>query len=859
MELTTEKIKIISFDKLYRLLTPTLIEIRNEYSYLSSSKADIDNWLKKIVEEKYKKVISNDKIVSIDFATVVKKNINHYLKKRFTEGKGLEIFNRYVDKNVKGRKKTQYFLKKIIDFFYGFNYYPDNEVCLSILNNNEKVNQILAKVVEEKKYLLGKMEIEKIFKDDISVSLVETYCILNNIKIIHDNIDNDIDNNVDYMDDNTTNYFNLGASLLTEEEKMKLLVIVKQGDKKARDIMVEKNLKLVIKIAVKYQGRGLELSDLVQEGSIGLMKSIDRFDLKKGCRFSTYATWWIRQAIVIAVHEQGRAVRLPVNLNGKIIKTKNTITKLEKELSREPTTEEIANNLNVSIKKVEEILTASQTMTSINQRVNDDNYSELGDLIENNMATPEEVTIERVTAEEIREKLSILSDRQRQVIMLRFGLDGDEPRTLQEIGDIIGCTRENVRLMELKILKKLKRSMYKWSDKKIISNPNTPVYNCRSRDNIYDYFREYSKEEIDKVIEELSDKALTVLHMRYGDDFANPVFDGNLTEKDKNYLKRYIFPKIKKALEKNEKTKIPKEVPLISKALPSTDIDEKLDNLLESTNLDAKKVNISETMRERKNIITNEYIKKLETGVKKMNELENIKTTQKRKNKKSRSTIYDYFSEYEKSEIDEVIEGLDEKSLMALHIKYGEDFANPVNGTLSEDDKKFIQGCVFPKIKRRLMKKKTVEAKEEIAPDDKKTISFNDESSLLVDKTYSDKENTEINELKIESENNIMDEYIKSLEIFNRDEFKEITKTKSIKEIIVLSLAFGYVDDKYFFTNSIANFLGIEQEEVTTIIKSGVVEYKEKLNEIIDKSLDKMIEVGKKENSKVYVKTLNKK
>ena len=855
MELTTEKIRTMSFDELYKLLTPTLIKIGKEYSYISSSNTAIDNWLKKIVEEKYKKIINSDKITSINFSAIVKKNISHYLKKTFTEENGLEIFNRYVDKNIKEGKETQYSLKKIADFFYGFDYYPSNEIYLSLLNN-KRVSKILAKVVDEKKYLLGKMDIEKIFNDDISISFVETYCMLNNIKLVQDDIDNDIDN---YMNDKVANYSSLGTSLLTEEEKMELLIRVKQGDKIARDIMVEKNLRLVIKIAIKYQGRGLEISDLIQEGSIGLMKSIDRFDLKKGCRFSTYATWWIRQAIVRATQEQGRAIRIPSHLNEKSSKIKNVVINLEKELGREPTTEEIANKLNISTKEIEKILNLSQTITSINQRINDDNYSELGDFIENNTATPEEATIEKVTAEEIRDKLSILNDRQQQIIKLRFGLDGDEPKTLQEIGDIIGCSRENVRLIELKILKKLKRSMYKWRDEKAISKSDVPVHNSRSRDNIYDYFRKYSKEEINEVIEELGDRALTVLHMRYGDDFANLIFDSNLTEQDKIYLKRYIFPKLKKALEKNKKTRIPKEIPLISKVSPPTDSDEKLDDLLESANLDAEKVNISETTRERKNIITNEYIKKLETGVKKMNELENIKTTQNRKNKKSRSNIYDYFSEYEKGEIDEVIEGLDEKSLMVLHIKYGEDFANPVNGTLSEDDKKFIQGCVFPKIKRRLMKKKTIAIKEKIASDNKKTISCNEESSVLVDKTSSDKENTGISELKIESENNVRDEYIRSLEIFNRDEFKEITKTKSIKEIIVLSLAFGYVDDKYFFANSIASFLGIEQEEVTTIIKSGVVEYKEKLNGIIDKSLDKMTEVGKKENPKVYVKTLNNK
>ncbi len=853
MELTTEKIRTMSFDELYKLLTPTLRKIGKEYSYISSSNTAIDNWLKKIVEEKYKKIINSDKITSINFSAVVKKNINHYLKKTFTEENGLEIFNRYVDKNIKEGKETQYSLKKIADFFYGFDYYPSNEIYLSLLNN-KRVSKILAKVVDEKKYLLGKIDIEKIFKDDISTSFVETYCMLNNIKFVQDDIDidDDIDN---YRDDKVANYSSLGTSLLTEEEKMELLIRVKQGDKRARDIMVEKNLRLVIKIAIKYQGRGLEISDLIQEGSIGLMKSIDRFDLKKGCRFSTYATWWIRQAIVRAIQEQGRAIRIPSHLNEKSSKIKNVVINLEKELGREPTTKEIANQLNISTKKIEKIFNLSQTITSINQRINDDNYSELGDFIENNTATPEEATIEKVTAEEIRDKLSILNDRQQQIIKLRFGLDGDEPKTLQEIGDIIGCTRENVRLIELKILKKLKHSMYKWRDEKTISKSDVPVYNSRTRNNIYDYFREYSKEEINEVIEELGDRALTVLHMKYGDDFANLIFDSNLTEQDKIYLKRYIFPKLKKALEKNKKTRIPKEIPLISKLSPPTDSNEKLDDLLESTNLNAEKVNISETKRERKNITTNEYIKELEIGVKKMNELENIKTTKKRKTKKSRNNIYGYFSEYEKEEVAEVIEGLDDKSLAVLHMKYGEDFANPIMGTLSEDDKKFLHGCVFPKIKRRLKNKNVREVKKEISLDKEEvTTCKTEELPCLIEDTSFDKENTEVNELKIESENNIVDVYIGTLEIFNRNEFKELTKTKSIKEIIILSLAFGYVDNKYFLPNQIANFLGMEQEEVTTIIKSGLVDYKEKLSEIVDQSLDKMIETKVDSKSKVYVK-----
>ena len=708
MILATEKIKAMSFDELYKLLMPTLRKIRNEYSYISSSNKAIDNWLKKIVEEKHKKIIDSDKITSIDFSTVVRKNINYYLRKTFAEGKGLELFNRYVDKNIKVRDTPQNSLKKIVNFFEKFNYYPNSEDYLTLLNN-ERVNQILAKTVEEKKYLLGKMAIENLFDNDISISFVENYCISNNITIIQYD-DNDSEN----INDNLSENFGLtGLPLLTEEEKINLLAKAKQGDKRARDIMVERNLRLVAKVALKYKGRGVELEDLIQEGSIGLMKAIDMFDLEKGCKFSTYAVCWIRQKILRSIYDKGRTIRVPAGINVKKDQIKKTIIELEKELGRKPTNEELAIELKISPEKIKEILRVTQAITSINQKVDDDSRSELVDFIEDiKTANPEQIAVEKVWSEEIQNTLSILDDRQRQIITLHFGLDGNEPRTLQEVADIIGCTRQNIKSTEIRILRKLRCSMYnKLNDKKIISKKvnirhiTTVHHNSyRSRDNIYDYFCEYSKEEVEKVIEGLDERALTVLHMKYGEDFANPVLGlCKLTKKDDNYLKN-----------------------------------------------------------------------------------------------------------------------------------------------------------VFLRITRRLEEQRAGNTMEETSSDEEEVIPCKPEERLP-ENTNFDKEITQNSELKVESENNIMDEYVKILEIFNKDEFKELTKAKSIKEMVILSLAFGYVDDKYFFPDSIANFLGMEQEEVTTVIKNGVVEYKEKLNEIIDKSIDKMVEPKRDSNHKVFVKALNNK
>lgn len=696
MKLTTEKIKTMTFEELYQLLTPTLSKIRNDYSYLSSSSQTLDNWFKKIVEKKYNKIINSDKIALVDLPSLVKNNIKWYLKKRFDEGNGLELFNKYIDENIKAREKPQHSLKKIVDFFYEFNYYPSNELYLKLLDNNKRVNQILAKVVEEKKYLLSTMEIKKIFNDDISVLFVETYCILNNVKTIQDNIDNDIDNSINYMDDNATNYSGSRTSLLTEEDKTELLVKVKQGNKRARDIMVEKNLRLVIKIALKYQGRGLEISDLIQEGNMGLMTAIDKFDLEKGFMFSTYAIWWIRQAIVRAIASQASTIRVPVHINNKRIKVQKTEIKLTQELGRKPTIEELAVELNTSVEKLMELFDTSQCVSSINQKINDDNNSELGDFIEdNNDNNPEKIVVEKISLEELRKQLLVLNNQQQQVVRMHFGLDESEPKTLREIGKIIGVSCETVRQIEKKALEVLKQNMSNSGGEK-----RKNKHQRKSKDNIYSYFYEYSKEEIEQVIEGLDERALTVLHMKYGTNLANPIL-GTLTKNDDDYLKHTIFSKIGRRLEKNRN--------------------------------------------------------------------------------------------------------------------------------------------------RQTLEKKSSN-KEEVTPRKVEKLPS------LIENNDSNKEKNEVSELKIESENNIEDVYIGALEIFNRNEFKELTKTKSIKEIIILSLLFGYVDNKYFLPNQTANFLGMEQEEVTTIIKSSLVDYKEKLGEIVDQSLDKMIETKADSKSKVYVK-----
>lgn len=556
MTFSTDEIKTMTLNKLYQLLTPTLNTIKEKYSYISTSDSAIDNWLKKIVEEKYKRIINSDKVAAIDFSVTVENNINRYLRKNFKEENGLELFNRYVDKNIKKETNSQKSFKKLIAFFNEFNYYPSSDLYIAILNNN-KIKSILSDIVEEKKSLLETNALEDIFFDDIEVAFVENYCMLNNISI------NQNDDLTDYIDDSIASYFSsIKLPLLTKEEEINLLNRVKQGDKRAKDIMIERNIRLVIKMARKYAGRGLELLDLIQEGNIGLMIAVDRFDLEKDCKFSTYATWWIKQVMIRAIDDKGRTIRLPVYIGEWNTKIRNAKKELQKELNRTPTDEEVATMLNISTDKLDELSIINQSILSLNQNINEEDDGQLSDYIEDeNIVSPEIEAIKNVAKEELEKIISTLKPRDQQIIRLRFGFDDAEAKSLQEIGDVLGISGERVRQLESRSLKELKQRILKKQRgivkldikesenevlRKKVSNKRRSTKDLK---NIYSYFKEYEKEQIQEVIQELDEKSVELLHKRYGEDFDNPIYN-SLSNKDRAYLYNSVFVRMKRRLKK---------------------------------------------------------------------------------------------------------------------------------------------------------------------------------------------------------------------------------------------------------------------------------------------------------------------
>ncbi len=592
MDLTLKKIRTMSSEQILESLLFIIDAIYNKFSFANLSKQDYYNMVIKEIENTKSSFNSDKNYVDYLKKIIESKMIEMIKTKLLDHNESIRILNNYIQITVKKTDDYNVIMKQIRafnSFLEKYNYVPTPEILIELINKNENLNDLIKIIFLKNKDMIVSGDIEKLTDNNTLILLLEAYCLINNIEIKQSE-----ENNIYYDDDlKLTDSVKIYLReigeypLLSIEQQRDLALKILDGDNKARELFINSNLRLVVNVARRYIGNGLTFLDLIQEGNLGLITAVDKYDVKKGFNFSTYAIWWIRQAITKAIEYKGRTIRIAAHVYEKVQLYKKVFRILELKLNREPTINEIADEMELSVSEVSDLQQLQIDVVSINAIIEDEKRTELEDFIVSTDESPEDIATKENMKQDINNLLIScnLKPRERDILILRYGLDGKEPMTLVEIGKIYNLTRERVRQIESNALKKIRKSNFVKRLVDYTESPTKSLLNIemyrqiykedgnsnraflrRFGDKIEDYevvgklpsiyqlFGGYSKEQIDVMLTKLTEEERKLITLRYGDDLEKPKATKLSKEESRKYY-GVLVPKMKRLLSNPDKVR----------------------------------------------------------------------------------------------------------------------------------------------------------------------------------------------------------------------------------------------------------------------------------------------------------------
>lgn len=555
-------------DEVFSSLLPTIKNIYKAFKYTGISFDDYSDIVLDEISE------MDGKVEETVFKNKLKKRMNNEVSKMLTDSDtASRIISSYLD--VKVPKVDSYesamkAFKKLDSFFSKYDFFMGRELLIDLLSNNEKFSSMTSYILKEKEKDIALGKSEDIFDSDFLIYTVKTYFELHGMPIKErkeeiDMIGFDSSSDLDIV----SLYINeLNAPLLSEDEEKALLVKIKQGDMEAREKFIESNLRLVVSVAKKFLGRGVPFLDLVQEGNLGLMKAIDKFDLSYDVRFSTYAVYRIKMFVSRAIADQSRNIRVPISRQDELYSYMTKIDNLEKKFGMNLSIDEISMMLGKSVDKIRELESLKNDTVSINALVGKDNDTELGEFLSTSESIEDEV-IDSFLPEQIMEllKKSKLSEREKDVLLSRFGIGRSHVWQLKELSKKYGVSKAWIGQVELNALEKLRhlKSIEQFSV--YMDNPDLALRNLeefrkkpekRERrktgkrgsllKSIYEYFDDFSREDVDSVLDDLNEFDKKLVFLRYGEDLDNPVSTTLFGEEETKKFYGALVPRMRKKL-----------------------------------------------------------------------------------------------------------------------------------------------------------------------------------------------------------------------------------------------------------------------------------------------------------------------